>query len=221
MKKLLFTTLLLIGCFAFTFGQIEEAKKPMSMGVETAYNIVIPGAKAKDVEKIWKDYIKKYRGKTKKSRKTGETLTDDATIPELSANSIDVYVKTNEVNGEVLFSVWFDVGGGFLSSETHPDKTSSAQKIVLLFAIEVSKHMTQDELKGEQKTLGKLEKELQKLEKQNLKLHEDIEAFKQKIMEAEAAIEQNKLDQENKKIEITNQTEKVGTVKKKLEELDN
>ena len=221
MKKLFFTTFLTLACFVISFGQIEEAQKAMSTGVETAFSIVIPDASEKDMGKIWKSYMKPYKGKTKKSRKTNEFFTDNATIPELSSNSVDVYAKMNEVNGEVLLSVWFDLGGGFLSSETHPDKVSAAQILILQYALEVSKKATGDELKSEKKNLKKLGKELTKLEKVNTKLHQDIEMYKRKIKEAEANIKKNDAEQVNKNEEINNQKEKVEGVKKKLEELDN
>lgn len=221
MKKLIFTTFLTIACFAISFGQIEESQKAMSTGVETAFSIVIPDASEKDMEKIWKSYMKPYKGKTKKNRKTKEIFTDNATIPQLSSNSIDVYAKMNEVNGEVLLSVWFDLGGGFLSTETHPDKASAAQILVLQYALEVSKKTTGDELKNEEKNLKKLEKELAKLEKENSTFHKNIEMYKKKIQEAEANIKNNEAEQVNKNGEIENQKGKVETVKKKLEELDN
>ncbi len=221
MKKLFFITFLTLACFVISFGQIEEAQKAMSTGVETAFSIVIPDASEKDMGKIWKSYMKPYKGKTKKSRKTNEFFTDNATIPELSSNSVDVYAKMNEVNGEVLLSVWFDLGGGFLSSETHPDKVSAAQILILQYALEVSKKATGDELKSEKKNLKKLGKELTKLEKVNTKLHQDIEMYKKKIKEAEANIKKNEAEQVNKNKEINNQKEKVEGVQKKLEELDN
>jgi hypothetical protein len=165
--------------------------------------------------------MKPYKGKTKKNRKTKEIFTDNATIPQLSSNSIDVYAKMNEVNGEVLLSVWFDLGGGFLSTETHPDKASAAQILVLQYALEVSKKTTGDELKNEEKNLKKLEKDLAKLEKENSTFHKNIEMYKKKIQEAEANIKNNEAEQVNKNGEIENQKGKVETVKKKLEELDN
>lgn len=221
MKKSILTTFLSIVCFAISFGQIEEAQKAMSTGVETAFSIVIPDASEKSMEKIWKSYMKPYKGKTKKNRKTSEIFTDNATIPELSSNSVDVYVKMNEVNGEVLLSVWFDLGGGFLSSETHPDKVNAAQIFVLQYALAVSKKATGDELKNEEKNLKKLEKDLARLEKENSTLHKNIEMYKKKIEEAEASIKNNETEQVDKKDEIENQKEKVGDVKKKLGQLDN
>lgn len=222
MKKSIFTTLLFVFvCSSLIFAQVEEAEKPMSTGVENSLNIRLLDASEKDVERLWKAHIKEYKGKTKKDRRSGEIFTDDATVPSLSANTIDMYAKMNKVGNEVLFSVWYDLGGQFLSSSTHPDKYGQAEKMLLLFALEVSKKVISDELASEEGTLKKQEKDLEKLEKENAKLHSDIEMYKQKIAEAELAIEQNVVNQDNKKVEIENQKGKVQQVKTKLEAVKN
>lgn len=221
MKQPIVTLLFVLFCFSISFGQVEEAQKPMSTGVENSLSIIIPGAKAKTVEKLWKKQLKSYKAKTKKMRKTKELFTDDAAIPQLSSNDVDVYAKVVETSDEVLFSVWFDLGGGFLSSETHPEKYGEAEKMLLLFALEVSKTVIKGELDNEQDVLKKYGKQLTKLEKEKARLLKDIENYKAKIKAAEAAVEQNEANQENKKQDIENQTGKVETVKKKLEELEN
>jgi Skp family chaperone for outer membrane proteins len=221
MKSPILTLLALIFCFSVSLAQVQEAEKPMSTGVENSLNIVIPDAKKKDVEKLWKKYVKPYKGKTKKSRKTGEIFTDDATIPELSANTVDLYAKITEVGDEVMFSVWFDLGGGFLSSYSHPDRYSAGEKVMLFFALEVSGKVISDELKEDEKLLKKKEKELAKLKKENTKLHQSIENYKQKIKEAEAAIKQNEANQANKEAEIAQQREKVEATNRRLEAVKN
>jgi Skp family chaperone for outer membrane proteins len=189
MKNMSLIMFCLLFSISFTFAQVQEAEKPMSSGVENSLNIVIPDANKKEVEKRWKKFIKPYKGKTKKSRKTNEIFTDDATIPELSANSVDLYAKITEAGNEVMFSVWFDLGGGFLSSYTHPDQYSAAEKVMILFALDVSAKVITDQLKDEEKALKKREKELTKLKKENAKLHQDIKDYKQKILDAEGRVE--------------------------------
>lgn len=221
MKKLIFTLIIALLGTSISFAQVEEADKPMSTGVENSLNIRLLNANEKDVEKLWKAYIKEYKGKTKKDRRTGEIFTDDALIPEISANTVDLYAKMNTVGEEVLFSVWTDLGGEFLSSASHPDKYNQAEKMLLLFALEVSGKVISDELSAEEDTLKKHEKELTKLEKENTKLHQDIEMYKQKILEAEAAIETNVANQENTKVAIEKQKVVVEKVKTKLEAVKN
>lgn len=210
-----------ISCTFFSFAQVSEAEKPMSTGVENALSIRLLNTTEKDVEKIWKTYTKDYKGKMKKDRKTGEIFTDNANIPELSSNTVDLFAKMTTVGEEVMFSVWFDLGGSFLSSQTHADKYGQAEKILLLFALEVSQKTITDELGSEEDILKKQTKELEQLEKENTKLHSNIEDYKKKIAEAEAAIEKNVAEQENKKVEIQKQEVVVGKVKKKLSEVKN
>jgi hypothetical protein len=221
MKKLIFTLVIALLGSVISFAQVEEAGKPMTAGVENSLNIRLLNANEKDVEKLWKAHIKSYKGKTKKDRKSGETFTDNALVPEISSNTIDLYAKTSDVGNEVLFTVWFDLGGEFLSSTSHPDKYGQAEKMLLLFALKVSEKVISDELSTEEGTLKKQEKDLVKLEKENTNLHKEIETYKQKILAAEAAIETNLANQENTKVTIEKQKEVVGKVKKKLETVKN
>ena len=221
MRKLIFTLIFALLGFVISFAQVEESEKPMTSGVENSLNIRLKNANEKDVEKLWKAHIKAYKGKTKKDRRSGEIFTDDALVPELSSNTIDLYAKMATVGEEVMCTTWFDLGGEFLSSATHADKYGQAEKILLLFALKVSAKVISDELAAEEGTLKKQEKELVKLGKENTKFHQDIEMYKQKILEAEAAIELNVANQENTKTSIENQKVVVEKVKKKLEAVKN
>ncbi len=60
------------------------------------------------------------------------------------------------------------------------------------------------------------EKDLGKLEKKNSKLHSDIEKFKEKIKKAEAAIEENLVAQDEKRIEIAQQKKVIEEVIERL-----
>lgn len=223
MKKTIVTVLTISFTMAFVavFGQVEEGVKAFSAGSENALTIRIPNSNQKEVEKLWKKYLKPYKGKTKRDRKSKEYFTDDATIPDLSMNTIDVYALANEAGNEVIFSVWFDLGGGFLSSSTHPDTYPQAEKMMLLFALEVSEKVIGDDLKSEEKNLKKMEKDLVKLQKRKEGLLRDIENYKQRIKDAEAAIKQNEVEQINAGKAIENQKLKVDDVKKKLEAVQN
>lgn len=221
MKKLIFTLIIALLGSVVSFAQVEETSKPMTTGVENSLNIRLLNANEKDVEKLWKAHIKDYKGKTKKERKSGEIFTDNALVPEISSNTIDIYAKISGVGEEVLFSVWFDLGGQFLSSESHPEKYGQAEKMLLLFALKVSGKVISDELTIEEGTLKKQEKELTKLEKENASLHKEIELYKQKILAAEAAIEINVANQENTKTSIEKQKVVVEKVKTKLEAVKN
>ena len=88
MKKLIFTLVIALLGSVISFAQVEEAGKPMTAGVENSLNIRLLNANEKDVEKLWKAHIKSYKGKTKKDRKSGETFTDNALVPEISSNTI-------------------------------------------------------------------------------------------------------------------------------------
>ena len=66
------------------------------------------------------------------------------------------------------------------------------------------------------KELEKLEKKMKKMKKQNLNYHNSIAKSQDRIKQSEANIEQNQIDQENKKLEIEAQEEVVKEIRDKL-----
>lgn len=207
--------------------QVREANMSMSRGNNNALVLQLPNSDAKTVTKSWDDYIKKYKGKTKFDKKSNEYFTDDATIKEMSANTVDIYASFRQVGTATEMVIWFDLGGAFLNSQMHREGYPSGEKIVYEFALTVSKGMVEDELKEEQKKLGKLQDDMKSLEKDKAGFEKDIESAKKAIAQAEKEIEEAKLKinqnaqaQSNKKGEIEAQGNVVKTVEKKLKDLE-
>ena len=74
MKK--FTLLTFIACFSILsgtglLGQVAQAKKQMSLGIQNGFSISLPDTEDKFIEKQWKKYTKDY-GKTKENKKADE-----------------------------------------------------------------------------------------------------------------------------------------------------
>ncbi len=221
MKNLICTILFIFTALGFSWAQISEGTRSMSLGSNNSLSLDIPNADEKTAKKVWSKFMKQYDGKTKSSRKTGETFTDNAEITALGgSNTVDVYAKFADAGENCNITVWFDLGGAYLSSDMHPDKYSEGEKMLIRFAIEVAIEATKKELDQEEKRQKELERKQSKLVKNNEDLHRDIENYKEKIKKAEAEIEQNVKDQKNTKAAIEEQKEVVGQVKKKLEDLE-
>ena len=203
-----------------TMAQVSESDKTMSQGSNNALQITIPSTDVKYVEKVWKDYSKDFDGKTKKDRKSDEWFTDDGELIAIGgANTVDVYAKAAASGDDVNFTAWFDLGGAYLSSGTHPDQYREAEKLLMRFALEVAIQKTQDKLDEEEKTFKKLEGTLRSLERDNDRYHKEIEDAKARIARAESDIQTNIKDQEKAKKEIEVQREVIEKVRTKLSEL--
>lgn len=228
MKTLIVTLSFFFVALSASWAQIEtpitEETKSNSKGSFNALVMELPGTSTKEVNKTWSKYMKQFKGKTKYDRKLNEYMTDDATIKDMSDNTVDVIAKIDASGEGSVISVWFNLGVSYLSSNDHPERYPSAEKIVKGFANLVSSDMIEAELKDAEKRLKELEDLLKKQEKEEAQRKKDIESYKATIVKmeesiktAEGDIEQSGKDQENSKISIEEQQKIIEDIKKRLE----
>jgi len=216
MKSLLTLSFLLI--IQLGSAQINEKAMSISVGEYNAFVQAHEGANRKMVEKAMDKIFKKY-GKVKRNRKAKEWTCMNCNIPAVSSNPVNVYYKIDVEDKTVHSYLFVDDGSDFISSESHSAAAQTIKEIQTKAGFEVEKMVVTKELGNEEDTLKGFEKDLKKLEKRNNKLHENIEDYKNKILKAEAEIEQNLLDQESKISEIKSQRTTVESVSDKLKSI--
>ena len=96
--------------------EVKEDKANLGGAKNPVLTVVISEADKSTVEKAWKSLMKDYNAKVSGK---DEMFSDNATITDISANTIDVYSTAEEKNSTILFTVAFDLGGAFISSSTH------------------------------------------------------------------------------------------------------
>lgn len=199
--------------------QITEEGRAMSLGFENSVILEMPEVEDDLGEKLWKKYIKPFGGKTKKSKQ--EWFTDETKIAGIGgANTVDMYMRTQESGGNLEFAVWFDLGGAFLNSQEHPDAYVEAEKFLMRFALFVAKEKTTIELDNEEKAMRKLETMLKRLERDNERYHREIELAKEKILQNEGNIETNVVEQEEARKLIELQLEQIEKIRLRLKDLN-
>lgn len=201
--------------------QISEQSRTMSEGVQNALVLELPDTNDKFVNKLWKKYLKGFKGgKSKKNKKENQVFTSNIKIPEIGgSDALNIYTRTTEIGDDVQLTLWVDLGGAFLSSAEHPEEYLEGEKLLMRFGLEVTKEKIKIEIENEEDKLKKLEKTMKKLKRANDNYHRDIEQAKEKIKNAEKNIEENEVDQENTDQLIEAQKEAVKKVMKKLEDL--
>lgn len=201
--------------------QISENEKSMSMGVNNALVLEIPETKEKFVKKLWKKYLKQFDGKTKKVKKADEMLTSDARIVEIGGStSVDLISRVSSTGEDVELIIWVNMDGDeFLSSYSHPDRYTEAEKMLMRFGLEVTREKIRIELKEEENRLKKYNKDHKRLIRNNANYHREITIAQEKIKKAEANIEQNEIEQETMRATIESQQELIEEVKKRLSEI--
>jgi hypothetical protein len=196
--------------------RVVEEQKVMSAGNNNSLSVTIPGADEKGISKTWEKRLKKYKGKVKKVKKVDEQLGDNMEITEVGgANTVDVYSK---VTGNTL-TVWFDLGGAYLSSYQHPSQYAGAERLLLATTKDVFVSLVEGEMSTEEDKLKKQEKNYEKLVKDKKGLEKDIEEYKAKIAKAEAEIVKNTQEQEATQSAIGAQKNVVEEVKARLSKL--
>jgi hypothetical protein len=212
MKQLLPMLLMLI----FTsqlFSQktkVEESSEKIADGKNNALVVWIREADSKEVEKEWISLMKKNKAKVSNKK---EIFADNAILPMISANTVDVYAYAEQKDADVKFVVAFDLGGAFLNSKEHSAQYRTAASMVYDFAVDISKLTVQNLISAEQKNLSDMEKTKKNLEGDNDKMAKEIENYKKKIEENENKIKEN----ENEIINVDNQIKGQQGVLEELE----
>lgn len=219
MKKI-FPLLLLTIFTTQLFAQktkVEESNEKIADGKNNALVVWIREVDAKDVEKEWVSLMKKNKAKV--SNKS-EIFADDAVLPMISANTVDVYAYAEQKDADVKFIVAFDLGGAFLNSKEHSAQYKTAERMVYDFAVDISKITVQNLISAEQKKLSDMEKEKKNLEGDNEKMAKDNENYRKKIEENENKIKENENEIINVDNEIKNQQGVLEGLEKKFKAID-
>lgn len=220
--------LLFVLCVSiFTIGHaqdksIKEVKKGMSQGVKEAFTVDIVNLDDKEVEKVLMDYLKEFKGKKnpKLDRKTDEFLTDDAEIPSLSSNTIDIYTTIDGKGDNSTVTFWFDLGGAFLSEDNHPEKMEALSEWLYSFGRQTRLRTVELELEAQEKLLKDMNKDYDKLVKEQEKLQDTIKKAEETIKQAEKDLESNAAEQENSKDGIMEQQKVIEKIKDKLKKVN-
>ena len=194
--------------------QVTEQLKGMSQGAQNALSVEIPQADEKLAGEVWKNLMKdRYRTKLKWDRRSKEYFADDVNIPGIGlGNTVDVYAVAEPRGSNLLFSVWFDLGGSYLSAQMHPDRYPAAESLLLEFQREVGREKVRLELKAEEDNLHRLQKDLERLKAANERSQKEIERAQEAIRKAEADIAQNEQEQESILQQISQQQNAVDAV---------
>ena len=140
----------------------EEGEISMNLGVNNGFTLDLADYDYKFTSSTWRDYLKEFKGKTKKIKRSSELFTDDATISYLSSNTIDLYSKVDKSGGGSTLEVWFDLGGAFLSTEVHEEAAEGVALFMDGFKKKLNVESIKLELNSEQKELKSLESKLKK-----------------------------------------------------------
>ena len=201
--------------------QVSSQRMSMSRGNNDAIILELPTADEKLVSDLWPDWLKdNYKVKTKKVKKSkGELQSLNFSIPGVSTGGkVDMYSTVRQSGGGSELIVWIATTDGYVSPELGRDRYLEAEKMLMRYALNVSRAQIELQIEEEEKALKDLEKELEKLAKDKEKLEDDIADAERAIEKARSDIENNLGDQDAKRREIEEQIERIEATKRKLKD---
>ncbi len=222
MKNLLIIFFTLFSLSILQAQAIQEANKRMSQGEQNSFTMEFNIGNAETIADLWVDYQKGFKArKPKLNKKENEYFADDARIEAISDNTIDIYSKVAEKSDKgAVLTVWFGLGGAYLSSSRHQERMAGAKEWLAGFDNVVKTAFMEEAMEEEKAALKNLEKELKDIEKEQKDAQKTIESLEQELQAARQKAEELAKAAADKKAAIMLQEKAVETTKSRLKKLD-
>ena len=214
------TWLILLIPFSIQAQNLQENERTMSQGSKAGFSMNIDELTTKDAEKLWIDFLKNTNAKTKKDRKTNEVFADDASVPAISSNLMDIYATFTERNKQTEIIVWVDLGGAFLARRQHPDKIDAFEQWLSEFGRRARVRKIELEQEAEELIFKDQKKEFDKLIKEEERLKKEITEAEQRINQAKKELEVNNANQGNRRQEMERQQMKIQEIEAKKKRVE-
>lgn len=197
----------------------NEVRQFMSKGEQNGIEIALNGTSAKDATKALSKWAKSMKAKIVKEKNSPEVLIDNAVIPTVSSNTVDLYAVITPIDKGSKLTVYTDLGGAFISSAAYSTQYSAMEAVMKDFAKNQALTAAGDQVKAEQKTLKTLNGDLKKLISKKKDYLKGIDKAKAQIQKYEDNIKKNDADQAAKQQQISLQQQIIETVKTKQSSL--
>lgn len=218
----LFVLLALLCAAAPVGAQVAARTKAMSRGSQEALVLDLPGSEPDEVQDLWEDWLKDtYKVKTAKTRKvrTGERSSLNFVLPGIGRGSkVDLYSLVDEAGQGSQLTVWIATPRGYVGPGLDGGEYVEAERMLMSFALEVSRDQLEREVDDQEEMLSDLEKELDRLRRDKERAEKEIEDARQRIAKLEGDIELNLVAQDEKQRQIEAQLLQVESAKRRLKD---
>lgn len=229
--KIIYLLLVCLLISSSLFAQIDltvkEETRSMQNGSANALVLPLPNTSYKKVNKLWSKYVRNFKGKSKYNKKINEHFSDNATIPDMSDNTVDIIARVEDKGEQgTEITVWYNLGVIYLSSEEYPERYLIGEKLLYNFGLLVSADIIEAQIEEEEKQLVTYTDEFKELQKAKTKEESNIEKQKEIILKAqqsiknsEKTIEENIAAQAAQQNTIEEQQKLIEEMKRKLKEV--
>jgi len=227
--------------------EVEIGEKTMSQGKQMAITLIVPEAKIKDVEPLWKKYVNNRgfgerignlatqignvfksnenqvsRDKLKVEKKGDEWYVRSIEQAAITNHSMDIYARLTEIPDGCQFSAFFQYTDSIFINESNVDeeRIQSMKSYIRDFGVEAYKSVVDDQIKEAKKEVSRQEDVKKDIESDSRKEEKDIARFEADIQEFNAGIFEVESDIVRLDENITAKKITFATLTKKTPEYD-
>lgn len=193
----------------------NEVRQFMSKGEQNGIEIILNGTKPEDAKDAIEKWGKKMKAKIVRDKKNPEIFIDNAQMPTVSANVVDIHAVVTPVDNGSKVTIYTDLGGAFISSAAYGTQYAGLEASLKKFAKDQAIVVVEDQQKSEEKILKSLNGDLKDLKGKKEDYLKDIEKAKALIQQREQDIIKNDAEQQAKQQQISLQQQIIETVKAK------
>ncbi len=181
--------------------KVFESNENVGQGINNALCVLIPNTEEKTVISFWKDILKESRAKVRGNKQISAT---GAIMPNISNGILNLYSTLRlKGNNEHLLIVSFQQDDNtFINSKKDSKAYAEAKIFIEKIALEASKKSLDKKIEDQLSILSKQQKDLEKLHSKKQEYIQDIERYRQLIIVAQTDTMNNRIEQENKILEI-------------------
>ncbi len=177
--------------------EVKVVDRPSSLGVQSAFEVVVPQAKTNDAIDLWKKTIIPgglFKKNPKMEKQKDEWIVNNVVINDITSTPLNVFTQISSFPENIYIRIFLQSEGGFLGSAgSSPQTTMAANNFIRNYAVDLYKQAVEKELKQEQNKLSSLENNQNKLYRQNKSFNNKIEDARRNESELKGEARQNEM----------------------------
>lgn len=167
---------------------VTVENRPSSVGIQPAFEVMVPQATPKEAIDLWKKTIVPtalFKKTSKMKKVKDEWLVNNVLINEIAPFPLDVITQLSTFPGHIYVRVFLQTENGFLGADS-TQQTDTAIRFVRDYGVELYRLVVEKELRAEERELKSLERDLNQLIRKNKSFDrkkEDVERDKETLQE--------------------------------------
>ncbi len=149
--------------------EVKVEERPSSMGIQPAFEVVVPQATPREAIDLWKKTItprRLFKKKPKMEKVKDEWQVNNVVINEIVSRPLSVITQVSDFPGHIYIRIFLHDETGFIGADSSA-QTFAAKNYIRSYGVELYRLAVGKELKAEEHTLNVLERELNKLIRKN------------------------------------------------------